>query len=846
MNLIPLAAPAAAQTFKPTLRLGEVNVLRVGQLLPVVLVDPASGKKLNLAQYNLVSSDESVLLVVGGTLTALQPSAGNVQLRVRTKARRPVTVQHYDIRVVAQPATSPVASITLLFDPPSAQVQPGGLLRVTAVPRDSTGVALDKANVRWTLEDFDAGNYIEWAVKPNNQLLIFGKPPAAGAAAASRPNRLLLTASYGGAHRKGYVELGRNPAGGQGGPYVISGQITGDGNDPKEVTVSLQERGSKTSTVTKSATDGTFKFDNLDPGKVYTVSLSKDKVAFAPASKEFPALDSNIYSNFQARPEAEPPPIETPFKAVRSQLDNVDERTSRDLFGKVTYDKYHITKLQLFNTLHTLQNGRVVGDSVVVYSDSIKVPVNLEVRYIGPEKGKAAIGSLRPVSLDRMQWHPKGLEIASDADLSQPLKWEKWPSQKRREPRRYGADPNAQTIDGLCRDEPTYRSPYTFDQMLRTVDERDSRDLRTRIVAAATGGSTLASFIMSVIGTGDGGTGRTFVQNFEGLFIPSLKEHFPSRKEKNRESLTREVMRQSETIPFKQDLSRIIFLPKDSWRNGEYEERISRICLEPVEVQAVVAKPEDQLPINTLLGTVMDDTDRLLANATVEITSPFTSDSTTTADNGVFTFQRLAPGPYLITVTTSCGVKVTRSITVASGPQPDVKIDKVPSRLIISGKVTDSGGGAVKDAAIDLKNAAGAVVRSARSGPDGTYVLECVPKAAYTMSITHPQHSFDDKSVAELTADLTANLTAKPPPPAAPSGTTETSPPTTTPTPAPTPSPETPEEPTTTPTPPSDAAREDVAVASETRAAPPPRVEPAPAARPVRIGRRTQLARKRP
>ncbi|MDQ3803506.1 MAG: carboxypeptidase-like regulatory domain-containing protein, partial [Acidobacteriota bacterium] len=816
-----VAAPrrANAQDARATLRIGEANVLRVGQRVQIMLVEPATGKQLDLSKVNLVSSDPSVVAVAGTSLVALQPSPGKVQLLVRTKGRRPRTLLRYELQVVGEPAAS-VAAIALVYDPPNGVVQPGGLVKVTAVPRDSAGNEV-RARVRWTLEDFDASNYVEWATKSNNQILIFGKPEGPAAAAASRPNRLLLTASAGRIHRKGYVELKRDTSGTQ--THTVSGRIVGDAEKVKDVIVTLTESGSQNTIVKKTDGTGTFTFDNLPTGRNFTVTPSKEEVKFSPATQLFAALKQDAVSDFVADdPEVGPTP-EPIFKTVRSQLDNVDDRTAADLFGNVTNSKYHITKLQLFNNLHELRDGRLLGDSIVVYSDSIRVPVNYEVRYVGPDKN---------VDRGRREWHPKVLAQLSSASLRDGLAWNKLSNYRR--PRRRGGDAR-ENPDPLCPQEPDFRSPYTFDQMLRSVDQRDSKEWRTVLATVATGTSSLASYFLSFIeptGTSDA---RAIVQNFNSLLIPSFKEHLPSKKELHRESITKEAMRPSETIPFKQDISRIIFLPKEPWRNGEYEERISRVCLEPIKVDVVVARPGDQLPVNTLVGRVEEDgTGKLVANATVEIKNAASTDSVTTDSNGIFTFQRLFPGDYVITVTTACGVKAT-SKTTLTGSSNDLVI-KVQPRFRLGGTVKDNAGSAVKDARVDLKSA-GAIVKTATTGVDGSYVFDCLPKGPYTLTVTHPQHTFEDAPLAELGADSTTNITAKPPAPAPPSGTSVDSPasPVTTPVEPPAAPPAAP--PGNPPASPPEDEPQDVVVASEVRLAAPPEDRPGPpadTARPTR------------
>lgn len=758
--------PVSAQTvMRPTLRLGEPNVMKVGQTIKISIPNPGTGGPLDLSTVRLVSSAPSSVAVDGNSLVALQPTTENVQLLVRTRARRPTTLLRYEIQVTSAPPVSAVTSIAVEYDPPSRIVQPGGLLRVTATPKNSAGEVV-RAKVKWTLEDPDESNYVEWAVNSNNQLLIFGKPE--NAAAGPRPSRLLFTAGYGNVRHKGHIDLRRDPAASQ--THSISGRVTGDGDNIKDVTVTLKESGTPNVAMIQQTNDkGEFEFKNLAPGRSYSVTASKEKVVLSPAGQTFDILKGDVVSNFVAiKKEVPPPPPPSPFKSVGSRLDHVDHRTGADLFGAQTNKKYHINKLQLFNKLHELRDNRLVGDSIIVYSDSIKVPVNYEVKYIGPKKKKKDDKDKKDkkdkeVHAERREWQPKALIGMSSPDLTEPLNWEEWGKYKRPNNLPLGVK-----ADPLCAQEPDFRSPYTFDQMLRTVDQRDAKEWRTVLSTLAQSSSSLATFFLSFIeptGTSDA---RAIVQNFDGLLLPSFKERFPSKKDLHRESITREVMRASETIPFKQDMSRMVFLPKETWRNGEYEERISRVCLEPIEVEAVVAKPDDQLPINTIVGTVKNDIGELMDNVTVTVNGAGFNDSTQTLSNGVFTMQRLAPGNYVATVTASCGVQTSQGISVPFTDTASGGLTlTVPSRFRIEGTVSDNSESPLKGVSVALKNAGGIVRETVKTNTDGTYRFDCVPKGTYTVSMTHPQHSFNNVEVDNLANDRTLNITAKAATPAA-------------------------------------------------------------------------------
>jgi hypothetical protein len=76
-----------------------------------------------------------------------------------------------------------------------------------------------------------------------------------------------------------------------------------------------------------------------------------------------------------------------------------------------------------------------------------------------------------------------------------------------------------------------------------------------------------------------------------------------------------------EEVPFGRYLEKTVFLPKNTWKDGEWEYRISRVCKDPIKIEAVVAKPGDQLPIHTLTGVVRDEeTNTGIPNVKVSLT----------------------------------------------------------------------------------------------------------------------------------------------------------------------------------------------------------------------------------
>lgn len=69
------------------------------------------------------------------------------------------------------------------------------------------------------------------------------------------------------------------------------------------------------------------------------------------------------------------------FDLLKVKLNIMDDRTAADLYGKVTSDEYYVLTLRLFNNLRDERTGEFSGNSILAYSSSIEVAVQLEKRF---------------------------------------------------------------------------------------------------------------------------------------------------------------------------------------------------------------------------------------------------------------------------------------------------------------------------------------------------------------------------------------------------------------------------------------------------------------------------------
>jgi hypothetical protein len=235
----------------------------------------------------------------------------------------------------------------------------------------------------------------------------------------------------------------------------------------------------------------------------------------------------------------------TGFAPLQIRIDLVDEQTAKDLFGKKAADEFFISKIRLFNKLKN-QNGEF-GDSILVYSESLELRVQLEMR----DKKKG--GDWKKLTTDDYKKY-----------FGEP---EPFPPDVKGTP--------------ACQDNPhkdfvaRYR-PYTFDIVANTHDRRDERSVRSRILTVANGLSTFASFVTTIAVPTSSNDTRLGLDQFKGLLVPSFEKLFPSLKEVQRQNIITMVMRPLEEIPFGSDVSRILFIPK-SRLYGMMPDKVFRI-----------------------------------------------------------------------------------------------------------------------------------------------------------------------------------------------------------------------------------------------------------------------------
>lgn len=217
------------------------------------------------------------------------------------------------------------------------------------------------------------------------------------------------------------------------------------------------------------------------------------------------------------------------FRPLKIRLDLMDERTARDLFGKVATKNYHIAKVRLFNIIQE-DSSEYFGDSILVYSESLEVKVALSMR----EKGK--------------DWQAFSEE---DYELRFGGKFKKYLSK---------TNATCESVEQNGFFIP-YR-PLTFDMVANTHDRRDDSSTRNKILFGLNSISVGTSFITSIAIPGAGSDLPLGLDKFQNFLIPGFEKLVPSLREVQRQNLISMVMRPLEEVPFGSDITRVIFFPK--------------------------------------------------------------------------------------------------------------------------------------------------------------------------------------------------------------------------------------------------------------------------------------------
>lgn len=268
----------------------------------------------------------------------------------------------------------------------------------------------------------------------------------------------------------------------------------------------------------------------------------------------------------------------TKFQPLSVKLNVMDQTTAKDLYGGVTADEYYVLMVRLFNDLRDDETKKYTGASIIVYSGSVEVAVNLEKQYdkkSNSAKKNSANPSPSPSPTDSYIPDGRWYEVNPVADIEDVIA----------DPRYVNKPPTQEEItlnfndDPVCEDTITYR-PLMFEMVVNTVDRREGRSVRARVFDALELVGIGASFSSAIRFPRPGRDLPIISDRFTNLLVPGLEKIFPSLKEQHRQNIVSQVMKPIEEVPFGSDITRVLFLPRRALRGviPDHKVRISQIC----------------------------------------------------------------------------------------------------------------------------------------------------------------------------------------------------------------------------------------------------------------------------
>lgn len=287
----------------------------------------------------------------------------------------------------------------------------------------------------------------------------------------------------------------------------------------------------------------------------------------------------------------------TKFQPLSVKLNVMDDTTAKDLYGGVAASEYYILMVRLFNDLRDDETKKYTGASIIVYSGSVEVAVNLEKQY--DEKSKSAkkkSGGASPAPSPTEGYVADGrwYEVDPGADIYDVIAdtdFKHKPPTSEETEIRFGDDP-------VCEDTITYR-PLMFEMVVNTVDRREGRSLRSKIFDGLELVGIGASFSSAIRFPRPGRDLPIITDRFTNLLVPGMEKIFPSLKEQHRQNIVSQVMKPIEEVPFGSDLTRVLFIPKRAMRGviPNHKVRISQICPYYFKIKVAVVDKTGQTTV---------------------------------------------------------------------------------------------------------------------------------------------------------------------------------------------------------------------------------------------------------
>jgi hypothetical protein len=324
------------------------------------------------------------------------------------------------------------------------------------------------------------------------------------------------------------------------------------------------------------------------------------------------------------------------FKPISVRIDMLDDRTSKDLFGRVASNDYHVAKVRIVNDL-TAPEGGGPASSIIFFSDALEVRVALEKKSKKKRNNESGWVPIDEYDIYRINnWKPcSPTQISSQkrmdtnvgfqacdliltreinackteflnvvgineqnakiAACEADVKLEHMACTREVEFRvakgscrpddfdcinrfnfcEIGLDPRLPQINGQVI---PFR-PYVYQIVANTHDRRDDRSIRSMMFLGANLAASGTSFFTSFLTLGPGNDLPLALDKYQNLLLPTLGKLFPSMREVQRQNIISEVLPPLVDLPYGSDVSKYVFFPKRKIEGilPEHDVRISSI-----------------------------------------------------------------------------------------------------------------------------------------------------------------------------------------------------------------------------------------------------------------------------
>ena len=246
---------------------------------------------------------------------------------------------------------------------------------------------------------------------------------------------------------------------------------------------------------------------------------------------------------------------------MAASLDILDDNTTKHLYGEKALEQFYVLRMTMRNDLNRFQaknaRGEVIkGDTILVYSDSLSVPVKI------------------------MQLHDKrykNLNVQSGDVKRSKNDYKYWAPVNEPDRKHLSGYDNVQPELPLTAQDRGYffsYRPYAAQMISSTADRRNAATSRNHIFKGLDIIGNIGAFLTGVKVLR--GSSNAVLNQYSNSLIPNLGKSFQDGTELQQLNIATRGMKEIEEIPFGSQISRDVFMPKMPI-SGVLDERLVRI-----------------------------------------------------------------------------------------------------------------------------------------------------------------------------------------------------------------------------------------------------------------------------